>query len=142
MPRTLAVRLALRCLLATALLLAVSCSGRKTVYPVTGKVFFENQPAVGATVLFHPQEKSEENPVGPVGRVGEDGTFRLTTYSQEDGAPAGRYTVTIFWGKPSKGGDDFDKILVPARYLTPTTSGLTAEVPEQATELPPFYLTK
>jgi hypothetical protein len=74
--------------------------------------------------------------------VGTDGRFRLTTYAQDDGAPPGRYAVTVFWAVPAKGGDNFDRFLVHQRYLTPATSGLTADVPERATELPPFLLTK
>jgi hypothetical protein len=139
---TLALRLSVRILLAAALLLAVSCSGRKSVYPVRGKVLFEGAPAVGARVQFHPENQSAEQPFAPVGEVDKDGTFRLTTYSHEDGAPAGRYTVTVLWGKPSKGGDGYDQIWVPERYLSPATSKLTADVPEQETELPPFHLGK
>jgi hypothetical protein len=122
--------------------MGVSCSGRKPVYPVTGKVVFEGRPAAGAVVQFHPQDKSDKSPLVPVGQAGADGSFRLTTYVHEDGAPAGRYAVTVFWGVPSKGGDNFDRVLVPGRYLNPATSGLTAEVPGRATDLPPFKLTK
>ena len=134
--------LPLRGLLLSALLLVTSCSGSRAVYPVTGKVLFQGRPAVGAVVQFHPQDQSDANPVVPVGQVGADGSFRLTTYAHEDGAPAGRYVITVFWGVPSKGGDDFQRILVPGRYMSPATSGLTAEVPRQATDLPPFQLTR
>jgi hypothetical protein len=134
--------LLLRATLAGVLLLGASCSGRKSVYPVTGKVLFEGRPTAGAVVQFHPLDRADDNPVVPLGEVGADGTFRLTTYSHEDGAPAGRYTVTVSWGVPSKGGDGFERILVPASYLSPATSKLTAEVPAQATELPPFQLTR
>ena len=142
MARTLPPRLLLRGLLAGVLLLGASCSGRKTVYPVTGKVLFEGRPAVGAVVQFHPQDKVDTRAVAPLGQVGADGTFRLTTYAHEDGAPAGRYAVTVSWGVPSKGGDGYDRLLVPGRYLSPATSKLTAEVSPQATELPPFKLTR
>ena len=138
----LSVRLLLRAALAGVLLLGASCSGRKTVYPVTGKVLFEGRPAAGALVQFHPLDKADNTAVVPLGEAGPDGTFRLTSYAHEDGAPAGRYTVTVSWGVPSKGGDGFDRILVPARYLSPATSKLTAEVPAQATELPPLQLTR
>jgi hypothetical protein len=134
--------LLLRSTLAGLLLLGASCSGRKSVYPVTGKVLFEGRPAAGAVVQFHPLDKSEKTPVAPLGEVGADGTFRLTTYAQGDGAPAGRYAVTVSWGVPSKGGDGMDRLLVPARYLSPDTSKLTAEVPTEAVELPPFKLTR
>jgi hypothetical protein len=142
MARTLPPRLLLRGALAGVLLLGASCSGRKTVYPVSGKVLFEGRPAAGAVVQFHPQDRADTGAVVPLGEVGPDGTFRLTTYAHEDGAPAGRYTVTVSWGVPSKGGDGFDRLLVLARYLSPATSKLTAEVPAQATELPLFQLTR
>ena len=142
MARTPPARLLLRGLLAGVLLLGAACSGRKTAYPVTGKVLFEGRPAAGAVVQFHPLDAADGAPVAPLGEVGPDGTFRLTTYAHADGAPAGRYAVTVSWGVPSRGGDGFDRILVPARYLSPATSKLTAEVPAQATELPPFRLTK
>ena len=142
MARPLTLRLLLGGALASVLLLGASCSGRKTVYPVTGKVLFEGRPAAGAVVQFHPQDKADKNALAPLGEVGADGTFRLTTYAHEDGAPAGRYAVTVSWGVPSKGGDGYDRLLVPGRYLSPATSKLTAEVPPQATELPPFKLTR
>ena len=88
MARTPPPRLLLRGLLAGVLLLGAACSGRKTVYPVTGKVLFEGRPAAGAVVQFHPQDKADSNAVAPLGQVGADGTFRLTTYAHEDGAPA------------------------------------------------------
>jgi hypothetical protein len=139
--RTLVLRLLLRLFLAGAPLLQASCSGRIPVYPVSGKVLFQGRPAQGAVVQFHPQEGTDTT-LAPRGEVDADGTFRLTTYQHQDGAPAGRYAVTVFWGVPSKGGDQFDRVLVPQRYLNPATSGLTAEVPNRAIDLPPFQLTK
>jgi hypothetical protein len=112
------------------------------VYRVTGQVLFQGHPAAGAIVQFHPQDMADKNPLVPQGQVGSDGTFKLTTFKHDDGAPAGRYAVTVFWALPSKGGDNFDKVLVPERYLNPATSGLTADVPMGATDLPPFQLTK
>jgi hypothetical protein len=141
MTRLLGPRPLLRLFLAGVFLLPTSCSGRKPVYPVSGKVLFQGRPAKGAMVKFHPQDGSDTALV-PRGEVDADGTFRLTTYQQHDGAPAGRYAVTIFWGVPSKGGDEFDRLLVPSRYLNPATSGLTAEVPNREIDLPPFQLTK
>ena len=123
------------------LLLGTGCSGRQSVYPVTGKVLFENRPAVGALVQFHPEGPADKATLVPQGEVDANGVFHLTTYTFQDGAPPGRYRVTVFWGVPAKGGDGYDRILVPARYLKPETSGLTAVVLEQATELEPFKLT-
>jgi hypothetical protein len=142
MLQTRALRLLLGGFLLGVVLLGASCSGRKAVHAVTGKVLFEGRPAEGALVQFHPAEPSGSPPLIPQGHVGADGTFRLTTYRYEDGAPAGRYQVTVLWAVPSKGGDGYDKLLVPDRYLKPATSGLTATVPAEAIELPPFELTR
>jgi hypothetical protein len=133
-------------LLSAALLTVIcSCSSNKRVYPVSGKVLFEGKPAAGAILKFYavdPADKKDEPALVPQAIANEDGAFRLTTYRSEDGAPAGKYTVSIFWSKPAKGGDDYGKPLIPARYLNAETSGLTAVVEERATELPPFQLTK
>jgi hypothetical protein len=135
-------RLLCRSFLLGFLLFLASCSGRRAVYPVSGKVFFEGYPCKGARVQFFPKEQAETNPIAPSGLVGDDGSFKLTTYVFGDGAPAGSYSVTVFWGVPSKGGDGYDRILVPERYLNSETSGLTVEVGEKATELPPFQLSR
>jgi hypothetical protein len=133
-------------LLSATLLVGIcSCSGNKRVYPVSGKVLVEGKPAAHAIVKFYAvnaASKKDGQGVVPQAIVDEDGSFRVTTYSSEDGAPAGKYTVSVFWAKPSKGGDDYDKPLIPARYLNAETSGLTAVVEERATELPPFQLKK
>jgi hypothetical protein len=144
MPERLSPGFPLRLLFCAAVLFSASCSGGngKAVYPVKGKVLFQNRPAAGAVVFFHPQNPSEKDAVRPQGTVGPDGTFELTTYSQNDGAPAGRYLVTVIWGEPGSRGDDFQRELLPRRYGSPSTSKLTAEVRDRPTELPPFQLTK
>jgi hypothetical protein len=93
-------------------------------------------------VHFHPVGSSDEGTLVPQGEVRADGVFHLTTYQFDDGAPPGKYAVTVFWGVPAKGGDGYDRILVPERYLKPATSGLTAVVPEQAIDLEPFTLSR
>jgi hypothetical protein len=130
------------CAFVSLCLAFTSCSSAKRIYPVEGKVLFEGKPASGAMVQFHPVSSDEKDPLVPQAQVAADGSFRLTSLEFEDGAPAGRYAVTVFWGVPSKGGDGFDRILVPVRYLKSETSGLTAEVPEQETKLKPFVLTR
>jgi hypothetical protein len=62
------------------------------------------EPATGALVVFHPASSGDAtNPLRPTATVGEDGSFVLSTYKPEDGAPAGDYSVTIVWlEKPAK----------------------------------------
>jgi len=80
-------------------LLLAGCSGvKEPLYPVHGKVLdARDKPATGALVIFHPVDRDEIRVPKPVGRVAEDGEFRLTTYTEEDGAPSGEYAVTILW---------------------------------------------
>jgi hypothetical protein len=85
------------------LLLAGCGSGRAPVFPVHGRVLdARGKPAVGAMVVFQPADDRSTAFPKPVARVEEDGTFSLTTYSADDGAPAGEYAVTIIWPGPRK----------------------------------------
>ncbi|MCI0360017.1 MAG: hypothetical protein L0211_16190, partial [Planctomycetaceae bacterium] len=88
-----------------ALLAASGCSftspvyeNQKPVHPVRGSVTVGGAPAASAFVLFVPLNEPAE-PVDPRPRaeVKEDGTFAISTYGSEDGAPVGEYIVTIVW---------------------------------------------
>jgi hypothetical protein len=88
------------------LVVLMGCGGGKPpTQPVTGKVMFKKTtPAAGALVVFHPTDYSVEKQLGgkPFGTVKEDGTFTLTSFEADDGAPAGEYGVTIQWQKKGK----------------------------------------
>jgi hypothetical protein len=132
--------------LAALVLLCCSCgSQRKAVYPTRGQVFAKNhQPAVGAFVIFHPVNASDSDPNKPRGYVEEDGSFRLTTYEQGDGAPEGEYVATIDWRPPSatpfgpnkKGADK-----LAGRYSKAAESKFRFKVEKKSVnELPPIDL--
>ncbi len=95
------------------LVLAIVCLGvsgcagnrKPPAIPVKGKVMYrKTTPPVGALVVFHPASVDREKEIGgkPFGKVGEDGSFTLTTYQEGDGAPAGDYNVTIDWRSKTK----------------------------------------
>jgi hypothetical protein len=108
--RGLVLCLALACL---ALALPSCGKHRKVVFPVHGKIVDnQDQPAVGAIIIFHPVDSSDPDPARPIGNVGQDGTFTLTTYEKGDGAPAGEYIATIEW--PTQ-GEGFGKAQGPDR---------------------------
>lgn len=133
-------------------LLTVSCGKVQSekVYPVEGKVLFDGQPAAGAIVLFHPNF-SKHGPaleaVQPTGIVGEDGSFRLTSFAKEDGALPGEYLVTITWPegpeRPAKAGTKPKKGLhadrLKGRYNS-AKSPIRAEVKEGNNSLPPYEI--
>jgi hypothetical protein len=130
--------------LALAAILTASCgkdSSRKPTYPVTGKVVLPGGKAPEhATVVLHPVDESGPDVVKPSGKVEKDGTFSLTTYESRDGAPAGKYYVTVELWLASGKGDEGPKNRLPARYARPETSGLTATVSPSPTDLQPIVL--
>ncbi|HEY3965857.1 MAG TPA: hypothetical protein VGM05_14960 [Planctomycetaceae bacterium] len=127
-------------------------------FPVQGRVFFDGKPCKNATVRLHPLDPSrvtksavklsgKERPaqaISPRGDVDETGEFRLTTFETYDGAPEGKYAVTISWKDPeNRGGDDSNRFpeLLPTRYQNPATSGLLVEItPEDEIVLKDFQL--
>ena len=128
-------------------------------FPVKGRVFFEGKPCKNATVRLHPLDpdrkvvipaklsaKHQPTPaISPRADVEESGEFVLTTFDTFDGAPEGKYAVTISWKDPDgRGGDDSDHYpeLLPKRYQDPAQSGLVVEIkPEDENVLPDFQLT-
>ncbi|HLW65670.1 MAG TPA: hypothetical protein VKS79_10150 [Gemmataceae bacterium] len=134
-------RRAFRWLLVVLLaLLPLACRSKSEsrVYPVRGKVFYQGKPASGAIVFFFPAGTGPAK-VMPHAVVEDNGSFQLTTYKVNDGAPPGMYGVTVSWTKPGHGDND-GETLIPIEYGDPQSSGLQAEVKEQPNELPPFEL--
>lgn len=120
--------------------------GRMTVYPVSGVVKVAGQPAAGARLTFYgaTRELTGAGTVAPVAEADENGVFNVRSYDPQDGAPAGKFNVTVFWPEEVPEGVDPEvnrpKDRLKGRYGNPETSGLVAEVPEGGGELPPFEL--
>ena len=77
-------------LLATA---SVGCnSGQLPTYPVQGIVQFEDgsRPMFGDIEFFN-----EANKINARGKINRDGTFTVTTYTENDGAVAGTHKIII-----------------------------------------------
>jgi hypothetical protein len=118
-----------------------SGDGRKPTFAVTGQVLDGSKPVANATVVLHPVNESGSDVAKPRGTTKPDGTFTLTTYDGNDGAPAGEYRVTIEqWlaGRPDEGPSS----RLPVKFAKPETSGLTATVTAGPTELKPFVVKK
>jgi hypothetical protein len=92
--------------LAAALLLAGCGSSGKS--QVSGTVISAGQPVTGGSVSFVPEAKPGATAVGRVatGGVRSDGTFSLSTDTNEDGALIGRHEVV--YTPPSAGGESAD----------------------------------
>src|SRR5947209_5956143 len=77
---------------------------RPETYPVRGEVRVGGKPAAGARVQLIALDEPALARFAPHGDVGPDGTFRLTTFRTGDGAPAGRYALTLTWPLPPRPG--------------------------------------
>ena len=110
--------------------------------PVHGEVFFDDTPAVGAVVHFHPVNIKECAPA--FGEVDEFGSFRLSTRASNDGAAPGDYLVSINWRKEERVDGElvFGPNRLGERYSKPTTSALKVTIVQGENELKPFEIKK
>jgi hypothetical protein len=124
-------------LIGIVILSSVGCgAGTKPpdLYAVSGKVTFQGKPLPGAKLVFIPEKQDAKAPPGgvPGGETDDDGNFEMTWGTDQiAGAPAGKYKVIVFAYKDlGEAHDDEVKppSLIPERYNSPTTSGLTATV--------------
>lgn len=113
-------------LLLSGLLLLAGCGSRgPRTYPVTGEVVFEDGVALqGGIVEF----TAVEPEISSSGRIGPDGSFRLTTVSDGDGAVAGEHraiVITSFGDGLVAHNHDAKTLRRPAKkFASYQTSGL------------------
>lgn len=127
---------------AAALLTAIVLAGcgrtdGPQVEPVSGTVYYGGEPLAEAIVVFSPVSGERKASA----TTDDEGRFELSTFGNGDGAIVGEHVVTIVKrgprklppvgtpgrgmpGGPSAPGDP----LIPEKYFSPDTSGLTAEV--------------
>ncbi|HEX6962675.1 MAG TPA: hypothetical protein VF175_12460 [Lacipirellula sp.] len=67
---------------------------------------------------------------GSNGAIQRDGTFQLSTYGKGNGARPGSHQVAVVAYEGTRVGPERGEgtLLVPKRYTSPATSGLTIEV--------------
>jgi hypothetical protein len=97
---------------------------------VTGRVTYQGKPVPKGTITFMAVDPNGRNATG---EIGPDGSYTLQTEEARDGAQLGEYRVTIYahdepildYTPPTPVKP---KLLVPAQYEKPDTSGLTKTV--------------
>lgn len=127
-------------------LFAPGCGGGSdwpVCYPVTGKVLVDGQPAVRASIAFHPLAPSADGKsYGASTFTDDQGAFRLTTFEAGDGAPPGDYRVTIVANFAVQDGQDVPvPDLLGGRYSDAAASELKVTVREGDNAIPPFEFT-
>lgn len=127
-----------------ALLFLPGCGpDRPKTIDVHGFVTLDGDPVEGAAVLFSPAEGRPAT-----GTTDAQGKFELQTFEPGDGAVEGNHRVAVTLKNVTGVGADPDGLsgevapggmqvtwIVPEKYSSPTTSGLTVEV-KSSLELP------
>jgi hypothetical protein len=114
------------------------------VHPVRGQVFYRGTPAEGAKVVLYDTNRQDATTPFPTDVVQADGTFRLTSYEEGDGAPAGTYKATVIWLEPIPEGVNREMYSPADRlgglYSNPERSPFEVTIVEGVNELEPFEL--
>ncbi|TWT85951.1 hypothetical protein Pla123a_07580 [Posidoniimonas polymericola] len=108
------------------LIAAAGCSESGEYTPVSGTVYFDDQPLSSGVVMFQP-------PTGPMARsnIAADGGYSLQTLGEADGVRTGVSKVRVSARAASDGGSGevgLGRLLVPERYTDFDQSGLTVDV--------------
>jgi hypothetical protein len=133
-------------------------TGAIPVVPVNGTVTYQGKPVAEADITFYPKE---QNIPSSFGRTDDKGAYSLTTYSSNDGSPAGWKLISITKVKapvttesvasidspeyvppPPNGFPSVapPKPEIPAKYASQETSGLTANIQADGTNTVDFEL--
>ena len=114
------------------------------LYPVSGKVTYQGKPLAAAKLVFIPAAEDPKKPSAerPNAETDAEGSYELT-WGDEAGAPAGKYKVMIFAFAEVADTHDSETAppsLIPAKYNSPASSGLTAVVTEDDENVANFEL--
>lgn len=117
-------------------------SGGLPTAPVRGKITFQGKPVPNGSVVTMP----EGDMPSATGEIKPDGTYELTTYTAGDGAVLGKHTLMIMAvedmsDKLPEERSPTPGLIVPSKYTSFATSGLTIEVKQGENKFD-FELTK
>lgn len=125
------------------LALVTGCSNADPKGPamgdVSGRVTYQEKPVANANIVFLPTARDT---LAAAATTDDDGRYRLSTRGVNDGAIAGSFKVSIVARAPYDGPipegmspayaketlQNQGKPLIPERYFSPATSGLSADV--------------
>ena len=111
-------------------------------HPVSGTVEFKGKAVENAELSLFPTDASVPESVRPKAKSTVGGKFVLGTYSQSDGAPAGKYKVTVVRNEVSISKDTIvaKPNDLPTKYSSLKTTDIVVEIVEGKNELPTIAL--
>jgi len=108
---------------------SIGCSSKHPTYPVSGRVTYPNgTPLPGGTIDFDAVDL-KGNLANATGIIEKDGSFRVYTFQENDGAVVGKHRVAILPPPTSeeRGGRRISNA-VDSRFTEFESSGLTVTV--------------
>jgi len=124
----------------------LGCSSSKkpweVTHPATGSIEYKGKPIEAAELTLFPLDQSIPESVRPKGRSTADGKFELGTYSQSDGAPAGKYKITVVRNQIAVSKDTIvtKPNDLPGKYSNLSSTDLVVEIVAGKNELPAILL--
>ncbi|MCC9599532.1 hypothetical protein LOC67_03090 [Stieleria sp. JC731] len=128
--------------LSLMLCMSIGCgkeAWKSATYPAGGSFTVNGKPAVGAVVeLVSLGQPPDERNSRPWAIVKEDGSYTLSTYESEDGAPVGNYAITLRW-PPDVTQPSFEDQL-GGKYTTARATQWSVEIKEGENSIDPIVI--
>jgi len=118
--------------------LAASSALEQPRFPIGGQIHCDGRPAAGAKVRLFPLDREPRLARAAAwGTVAGDGTFEVKTLGFAEGAPAGKYAVTVAYEPPMICGEDYQPgpQVLAAELTDPHTTPLAIEVLPEPNQL-------
>ena len=111
-------------------------------HPASGTVELKGKPIENAELTLFPVDTNVPESVRPRAKSTTGGKFVLGTYSQSDGAPVGKYKVTLVRNDVSVSKDTIvaKPNDLPPKYSSVSTTDIVLEIAEGNNELPAIVL--
>ncbi len=114
----------------------------ETAYPAVGILTHKGRPVKDAELAFFPVDANVPESVLPKAKTRENGEFDVSTYDNGDGAPAGKYKVTVIHHEIVIKGESMTAKPndLPKKFASKETTDLIVEIDRKATKIPPIDL--
>ena len=116
-------------MVAIVLIAAGGCDRRPSRVPVSGQVTVDGEPLEFGSITFY--AVAGGRPGGA--SLADGGNYSVTMHDPNDGLPPGKYTVTV--AAADWVSDKACRWHAPKHYQDAKTSGLTAEIKNEATTM-------